>query len=111
MQGVYHDLLQQLGPELDILRHVEAERIAQCGYPLVAEGVAESVRVGSQSRLATMVNTASSRYLRLRNGVTWKRSRGKHLRSVPWVQRMLPLQVCWRDLRLRAGGRAASGVF
>ena len=39
MQGVYHDLLQQLGPELDILRHVEAERIAQCGYPLVAEGV------------------------------------------------------------------------
>ena len=39
VQGVYHDLLQQLGPELDILRHVEAERIAQCGYPLVGEGV------------------------------------------------------------------------
>ena len=39
VQGIYHDLLQQLGPELDILRHVTPERIAACGQPLVAEGV------------------------------------------------------------------------
>lgn len=39
VQGIYHELLQQLGPELDILRHVEPERIAQCGQALVAEGV------------------------------------------------------------------------
>ena len=39
VQGIYHALLQRLGPELDILRHVEPERIAQCGQPLVAEGV------------------------------------------------------------------------
>lgn len=39
VQRIYHDLLQHLGPELEILRHVAPERIAACGQPLVAEGV------------------------------------------------------------------------
>ncbi|MBT6144330.1 MAG: AAA family ATPase, partial [Gemmatimonadetes bacterium] len=39
VQGIYHHLLQDLGPELEILRHVDVSRIAQCGHPLVAEGV------------------------------------------------------------------------
>ena len=39
VQGVYRKLLEQLGPELPVLRAVDPERIAACGEPLVAEGV------------------------------------------------------------------------
>ena len=39
VQGVYRNLLEQLGPELPVLRAVDPERIAACGEPLVAEGV------------------------------------------------------------------------
>ena len=39
VQGVHRSLLDQLGPELPLLRAVDPERIAACGQPLVAEGV------------------------------------------------------------------------
>ena len=39
VQGVYRHLLEQLGPELPLLRGADPERIAACGEPLVAEGV------------------------------------------------------------------------
>ena len=39
VQAVYRKLLEQLGPELTVLRAVDPERIAACGEPLVAEGV------------------------------------------------------------------------
>ena len=39
VQGILMHLLEQLGPELPLLRAVDPERIAACGEPLVAEGV------------------------------------------------------------------------
>ena len=39
VRGIYQHLLEQLGPELSILRHLDPEAIAECGLPLVAEGV------------------------------------------------------------------------
>jgi len=39
VQGIYHQLLEEFGPELHILRRVDAEEIARSGEPLVAEGV------------------------------------------------------------------------
>ena len=39
VQGIHRHLLEQLGPELSVLRAVGPERIAACGEPLVAEGV------------------------------------------------------------------------
>jgi DNA helicase II / ATP-dependent DNA helicase PcrA len=39
VDAVYHRLLGELGPELEILRSVPVEDIAICGEPLVAEGV------------------------------------------------------------------------
>ena len=39
VQGIHRHLLEQLGPELFVLRAVAPERVAACGEPLVAEGV------------------------------------------------------------------------
>ena len=39
VQGIHRHLLEQLGPELSVLRGVDPERMAACGEPLVAEGV------------------------------------------------------------------------
>ena len=39
VDGIYRNLLAELGPELEILRGVAPERIAGLGEPLVAEGV------------------------------------------------------------------------
>jgi uncharacterized protein (TIGR00375 family) len=39
VQGIYHELLQALGPELEILRHVTPTRIAEAGQPMLAEGI------------------------------------------------------------------------
>lgn len=39
VQGIYHDMLQNLGPELEILRHVSPSRIAEYGQPMIAEGI------------------------------------------------------------------------
>ncbi len=39
VQGIYHQLLEEFGPELHILRRVDSEQIARSGEPLIAEGV------------------------------------------------------------------------
>ena len=39
VQGLYHKLVANLGPELDVLRTVDIARIARFAEPLVAEGV------------------------------------------------------------------------
>lgn len=39
VQGIYHRLLAELGPELHILREAAVETIARAGEPMVAEGV------------------------------------------------------------------------
>ncbi len=39
VQGIYHSLIERLGPELDILRFAPTEQIAACDEPLVAEAV------------------------------------------------------------------------
>ncbi|MEE2659470.1 MAG: endonuclease Q family protein [Candidatus Latescibacterota bacterium] len=39
VQGIYFHLLEQLGPELPLLRRVDPECIARCGQSVIAEGI------------------------------------------------------------------------
>ena len=102
VQGVYHRLLSELGPELDILRTLPVEAIAGCGEGLVAEGVrrmragevhiqpgydgvygairvftdGDRSRVGGQSALFDLPSAAPPDVVR-RQGVRVKGERGK----------------------------------
>jgi uncharacterized protein (TIGR00375 family) len=48
VNGIYFDLLQKLGPELNILLNVPAADMTQSGYPAIAEAV-DRVRSGNVS--------------------------------------------------------------
>ncbi len=49
--AIYTKLLEQFGPELDILRAVPPEDVARCGEPLVAEALSR-MRIGAVEILA-----------------------------------------------------------
>ncbi|MDA0748149.1 MAG: hypothetical protein O2954_16625, partial [bacterium] len=67
VQGVYHNLLAELGPELYILREAPVQDIARCGEALVAEGV-RRMRLGEvKLRRGTMACLGEFGYFRRRN--------------------------------------------